>query len=736
MTQGQSDEVQGDRPIECAAQDRLGFQEVAARLVTALTDQNSSGGLVIGLEGRWGSGKSSLLGLIQQEIAALPADRRPSVINFRPWLVGNRDALLATMFAAMQKEINQVVLEAGDATGISKQKAEEAAEAMRKFVVGLGKAGAAVEVIGDAVGFAAVKWVGSTMKALREGFKDKAQGQPLEVLKEKIVTSLEELGHRFLITIDDVDRLEPNEIIEVLRLTRSVADFPNVTYLLCYDAAILAHSIEQASRVEDGHAYLEKIIQLAVPVPTPEPFQLRQWFADNLRDIAYTTSDSEVDRLKSVIDIEGGRHLKTPRAVIRTLDAIRFAWPTLRDVKGDLPDLVWINLIKNGNAALYRWIEDYCGSAAVINLGTGMVGEGEQKKKLEELATVTAKDYFSDSLYRHYFAEPLPGVEANLGEDGPGFKLFLRVDRMTGDIALQEGRLASPDHYRFYFALSSPSHALSQGDLQSFMEAVEQGPPHVASVILRLHAMPASGSLSKADILFERIKVAVLDTMSAPGRRNLLIALSDCLDEAYRLNPFSLSWSKSLWDRALDLIPLLLRSVHKHACEAVLHDMFAGGRAIGWLTSIMRAETFSHGRFGQRKRLEQEWLLSEEQLDIAFELMLARFRAMSPQDILGAISPIDILFAWSQAGDEDGPRKLAAAVGQDDTGLVEFLEAIALVRHGAKQGSYTALTARNIDTFVDFEETRKRIAAIATSVSALSERAQRLSRAFDEGDRL
>jgi hypothetical protein len=96
------------------------------------------------------------------------------------------------------------------------------------------------------------------------------------------VRSLRDLGHRFVITIDDVDRLEPAEVIEILRLVRSVVDLPNVIYLLCYDSGTLAHSIETAVGVKSGHSYLEKIVQLTVMVPRPEPFQLRQWFSDEL----------------------------------------------------------------------------------------------------------------------------------------------------------------------------------------------------------------------------------------------------------------------------------------------------------------------------------------------------------------------------------------------------------------------------------------------------------------------
>jgi len=52
-----------------------------------------------------------------------------------------------------------------------------------------------------------------------------------------------------VVTIDDIDRLEPRELGELLRLVRSVAHFPSLSYLLCYDTTILKHVVEKATGV-------------------------------------------------------------------------------------------------------------------------------------------------------------------------------------------------------------------------------------------------------------------------------------------------------------------------------------------------------------------------------------------------------------------------------------------------------------------------------------------------------
>jgi predicted KAP-like P-loop ATPase len=276
MTDEPNHSIKGDRALGTGDEDRLGFRDVAKRIAVSLVDRATEDGLVVGLEGPWGSGKSSLLFLIDDELEKLPENIKPTTIKFRPWLIGNRDALIAGLFIEISRQLDEVALKKGDATGISVAKAKEASAALRRFINGLSKTGAIVEFAGKASGIGLLQLVGEGVKSLGEATRGKSALPPLSELKDKLSKLIRELNHRFVITIDDVDRLEPAEVIEILRLVRSVVDLPNMIYLLCYDSSILAHSIEKATGVASGYAYLEKIVQLTVMVPKPEPLQLRQ----------------------------------------------------------------------------------------------------------------------------------------------------------------------------------------------------------------------------------------------------------------------------------------------------------------------------------------------------------------------------------------------------------------------------------------------------------------------------
>lgn len=730
-TENNGHSIKGDRALSSNDDDKLGFLGVASRIAKSLVDRASEEGLVVGVEGAWGSGKSSLLFLIGEELKKQVEEQKPTVINFRPWLVGSRDALITSLFSELSNQLARVAFEAGNAKPEQKAKAKAAEAALRSFVRGLSSAGSIIEVVGDASGFAPLKLVGKGAKALGELAKGKSNAPQLSELKDDLSKSLKELGHRFIITIDDVDRLEPAEVIEVLRLVRSVVDLPNVVYLLCYDGEILAQCIEKAAGVHSGKDFLEKIVQLTVMVPKPEPLQLRQWFTDGLHLIASVKNDDELSRLKTVIDYEGGRQLKTPRSVVRALDAIRFFWPPLNDLHADLADLVWLQLIKDGNPKLYRWIEDYCATATVVSLGIASVESSEKLKVHAALFNSIPEGQFSDAMYRHHFAEQLPGVVVDHSDGANGISIFGRVADQERDEAIRNKRLTSPDHYRLYFALADPSSALTQLNVTSIWEGALNGAEQTGTALLSLHEEELSGSLTKADLLLERLKGHSGRALTALQSENILIAFSCVLDEAHRRHPFDGFWIGTIWERAQDVIPSLLSKLAPDDHDRVITTMFDGGIAIGWLTSILRYETFAHGIYGDKPRPKSERLFTIEQVNHITELMLNRYRKMSADEVFNTPKPISLLFAWRQAGDPDGPRQLLGSNIASDREFVRTLENLTSTITSSNRGTYRVLKSENVDNFLDFDQAVKRINQLKEDPK-LGERAALLAKAIEE----
>lgn len=94
---GETASMDADKPIRREEDDRLGFAPVAENLASVIVDRSASDGLVFGIEGKWGSGKSSLINLTIDAIRGR-GNAAPAIIDFSPWLIGKRDALISTLF--------------------------------------------------------------------------------------------------------------------------------------------------------------------------------------------------------------------------------------------------------------------------------------------------------------------------------------------------------------------------------------------------------------------------------------------------------------------------------------------------------------------------------------------------------------------------------------------------------------------------------------------------------------
>lgn len=140
-----------DRPIERVRDDRLNRTPFVENLARALVsdEKDESGrvvarhatGVVVGLTGKWGSGKSSIIHLLAEHLGAMD---HVAVAIFNPWLFKGRDELLSAYF----KELR-------DALGRSPQEsAREAVAALERYSAAITASAHVVAVVAESVGWA------------------------------------------------------------------------------------------------------------------------------------------------------------------------------------------------------------------------------------------------------------------------------------------------------------------------------------------------------------------------------------------------------------------------------------------------------------------------------------------------------------------------------------------------------------------------------------------------------
>ena len=261
-----SPELAEDRPIEGSDDDRLDRIPFVESLARALVreEKDSRGrvvarrstGIVVGLTGKWGSGKSSILNLLGEHLKSID---HVAVATLNPWLFKGRDELLAAFFNELR-----------DALGRSPQeKVREVVKFVDKYrsAITLGAKG-----IGMAADAAGAGGAGSkAAKYFAEIFKNLKKPKDLSPQEERraLEAKLQSAKVAVVVLIDELDRVDDDDVRAVAQLVKAIGDIKGVSYLVAYDPDRVADALgrgSDAERRKTGEAYLEKIIQHPIPL--------------------------------------------------------------------------------------------------------------------------------------------------------------------------------------------------------------------------------------------------------------------------------------------------------------------------------------------------------------------------------------------------------------------------------------------------------------------------------------
>lgn len=260
----QADIILQDRPLSRKEDDLLDRGPFVESLIRALVRdvRDAAGkvtarratGYVVGLTGRWGLGKSSVL-----RLTALHLEKTDHVIvaSFNPWLFNGREELLNGFFNVLRDAMGRSTVE----------HARELRDFLDRYWASIKVAGDAAAATADAHGlFGFVSAVWSKVSGLWPG-----KSPPRSPQEER--RSLEEKLHKVkaavVVLIDELDRVEDDDVRAVAQLIKAVGDFEGVSYLVAYDPDRVADALgrgEGANRRRSGELYLEKIIQHPIPL--------------------------------------------------------------------------------------------------------------------------------------------------------------------------------------------------------------------------------------------------------------------------------------------------------------------------------------------------------------------------------------------------------------------------------------------------------------------------------------
>ena len=427
--------LSADRPCTDPKDDLFGHAPFARHLAKSIRCHRGGDGLVIALHGPWGSGKTTILNYVCHYLEAEKSDNAdpPVVVHFNPWWFSGREDLAQTFLRQLQ-----AALPAKNA------KFKRLGELLDKYGESLGGfVGAAVDATGMTGGYA--KDAGKTVGRM-------LQRKPKDVpaLKAQIADELREAKVRILVIIDDIDRLDHDEVRQLFTVIKALADFPFVTYLLAFDREAAVQAIERDSGLP-GARYLEKIIQVPFEIPLIDHPALKRALSARLATVLGPSSGMALDgeRWEGIYKWGIMPLIRVPRDVVRFINAISVTFPAVADEVNPI-DFFAIEAIRIFLPKLYDLIRSN---------ESKVTGWGSSRR--------TNADSSLDA-FRSAWVQSLPS-EVSDNFQTAVYCLFPGIGGQTGDSKdvlpewRRDRRICHPELFHIYFRLSLLPGAVSHG---------------------------------------------------------------------------------------------------------------------------------------------------------------------------------------------------------------------------------------------------------------------------------
>lgn len=609
-----------DKAISLPEQDRFGYIHIAQQLARSIENIGREGSAVIGIEGSWGSGKTSLLNLLRKELDN-KVDPHTFVLTVSPWLDGDSISPVESLLLPIAQRIAEVEEENMSPVHQRRLRRKNGMTRTAETVFRYTQATArhltpVAEIAGLIPG---MPNVAGAMKALSEAGQQPKRRTTAE-LRADIAHKIAELGLSFIILLDDLDRLEPAQAVEVIRLIKSVADFPHFRYILCYDRAVLSRAIKTGLNVGDGSAYLQKIVQITFSLPRPESFDLRRQFLDGVKALYESVNgnapDADVaDDLYTVTN-SFGASLKTPREVQLALNGIKFRYAGIRDYVY-MPDLCFLQLLRVADNAMYDWIEFYLTERAVVESGDGSLSEEEKIAFIKNLKKLLSKMQPAPLSFLGNLRQIIPGMA---GFSLETLRLFEDVSDEDKALKTAKRRLGSAPYWRYYFAFSSPQNVLPPTYFDELFRKAASGEEYVAMVDELLDRINSNGISSRTwfEHILSQLTAPLISRQSAAACAGLLTFFFNEGDEVLKRYRERNRWFSRYDLETNGVANLFLKRIaetdHQGFTDILLR-LTATGSAIIWISNYVCDLLRQNGLVGKRPVSESERLLSNEKLE-------------------------------------------------------------------------------------------------------------------------
>ena len=677
-----------DLPIAKLEEDELNRGSFAESLAKTLVQYSFPSSLTIGLYGEWGSGKTSLLNMVFENVERI--DDSVVVLRFNPWLCSDPKQLVTQFFKQMATAIK-----------LKKSITDKAWELIDQYADILG-ATSVIPVAGEIV--AAFTKV-LTKKAVEE---TKERTNDLQESKNQIIKKLRDEKIKIIVSIDDIDRLSEEEIVAVFQLVKSLADFPNTIYVLAFDYDVVVRALGKVQH-GDGKEYLEKIVQVPFEIPAPNIDDIHEALFSKLNGILGDIPEEDWDKETWAELFQQGikNYIRSIRDVIRYTNVFSLKYELLKN-ETSAADLLGLTCLQVFEPTVYSKLPSY----KDILCGEKRSFSHERQKETEEKVECAINRIALDDgsvtdleATKNILGTLFPGIKTNMGWSYGVGRGYSRRD------SLIRNSIAAPECFDRYFALTLENGAIPTATVRRMV--FESSESELAEEIMQIYR---DGKIVR---LLEAIEVyagAGNGRSIDAERASIIIKVLSCNwssfeveDEGFFAVPFA-------W-RLLCCVDPLLKSMDSKARASLMCSIFENENVqVSTVALLLQDFENQLGRCAENARESADAVLPLDEVQKLEAIFKERaVKAIDSKVVLRQYHGLRFLWLLGQIDPETAADKKKSMV-TDDVSLVKIIDEC--TSRGSVAMRIVAKT-RTVDRdrlseFVDLGEAYRRVKKFAT----------------------
>lgn len=610
---------------------RRGF---AKRVVETILAQPLGKCLVVSIVGPWGSGKSAVLKYIHEENSSRQASEGTfQIAPFNPWRFAGEEALLYELMEALVKAIdpeNSVLTEW-----------QKLQDRIAKFSSPFGKWLAIP-----------MNWlfpgIGTMLSSALDSFKAGELRKRMDGIRSQAVEHLKVSRKRVVVLLDDIDRLEADDLMLLLKSIKLIADLPNTTFVIAMDEENVCQVIGSRNGYspESARKYIEKIVNVRLGLPVIPPNILAEHtlklLSETIRRADGFLTSEDASRIRSIFLNLHAPFIKTPRTAKSIQNAVSFALGLLNK-ELNAGDVALLEATRLLHPKLYLAIQEVIPSIgpSYESFLEDQLGNGDEKEKRRlSRWEILLKDF--EGLNEHQ-KKPIQDAIRNWF---PQF--YESSDEESKQRWELDRRLCSRSYFWRYF-----TGAILDDDVRD---------EEVLSWIQLPHANPvdSSGQLKQhLERKYARAFLAKLKTFCNEQTQELQRVLNDLAAAGSQLPDTDEGLTGNLKTRSAESAARLIELLPQERREKVVLEMLHSSQDLGWsfcLWSNIRKEfleTISQQKVDEGPRISRVHLLLAEQ-------SLAKYEAGELPDTNEMI--VNMVWAISRNISEEGIKSQLEAL--------------------------------------------------------------------------